>query len=121
MKKLFVSLLMALSFAPSFAGDYMKVAEKYVITEDYQRCYNVKPGYSRKDNTPWTPYCGKINNFYYEEGYEYTIMVEQYDLNQPEMTVTKTLARDNSSYYKRLQHKKDSIKAARAAAAKAGK
>ena len=121
MKKLFVSLLMALTMAPAFAGDYMKVAEKYVITEDYQRCYNVKPGYSRKDNTPWTPYCGKINNFYYEEGYEYTIMVEQYDLNLPELTVTNTLARDNSSYYKRLQHKKDSIKAARAAAAKGGK
>ena len=48
-------------------------------------------------------------------------MVEQYDLNLPELTVTKTLARDNSSYYKRLQHKKDSIKAARAAAAKGGK
>ncbi|MCQ2191301.1 MAG: DUF4377 domain-containing protein [Paludibacteraceae bacterium] len=121
MKKFLISILMTLSIAPAFAGDYMKVAEKYVITEDYQRCYNVKPGYSRKDNTPWTPYCGKINNFYYEEGYEYTIMVESYDLNQPEMTVTKTLARDNSSYYKRLQRKKDSIKAVRAAQAKTKK
>ena len=115
MKKLLISLLMSLSLLPSLADEYMKVGDKLIITEDYQRCYQVRPGYSRKDTRPWVPYCGKINNFHYEEGYEYTIYVDKYDPQAAEINVIKTLARDNSFYYKRLRAKRDSIKKARAA------
>ncbi|MBQ0029478.1 MAG: DUF4377 domain-containing protein [Paludibacteraceae bacterium] len=120
MKKMVVSLLMALSMAPSvIADEYMKVSDKLAITEDYQRCYQIKKGYSRKDNSPWENFCGKIKNFHYEEGYEYTILVDKYDPSASEITVVKTLARDNSFYYKRLKAKKDSIAKARAAKAAA--
>ncbi len=126
MKKFFFAFLMSLFAAQAFAqdeaqGGYMKVADKLVITEDYQRCYKIRPGYSRKDNAAWVTYCGKINNFYYEEGYEYTVYVQKYDPSAPEMTVVKTLARDNSVYYKRLRARRDSINKVRAAAAKANK
>lgn len=116
MKKIFIATLMLFGILPSFADEYMKVGDKLVITEDYQRCYQIRPGYSRKDNSPWVPYCGKINNFHYEEGYEYTIYVDKYDPQAQEISVIKTLARDNSVYYKRLKAKKDSIAKARAAA-----
>ena len=115
MKKIIFSILAAMSILPVSADEYMKVADKLVITEDYQRCYQIRPGYSRKDNDPWVNYCGKINNFHYEEGYEYTIYVDKYDPQAEEITVIKTLARDNSVYYKRLKAKKDSIAKVRAA------
>src|SRR5574344_971152 len=118
MKKLIFAILMVMSVVPAFSGEYMKVGDKLVITEDYQRCYQVRPGYSRKDNAPGVHYCGKSNNFHYEEGYEYTIFVDKYDPNAPEMTVIKTLARDNSFYYKRLRARRDSIAKARAAEGK---
>lgn len=55
----------------------MKVSAEKVLTEDNRRCYQIRRGYSRKDKTPWEPFCGGFSNFYYENGYEYTMHVEK--------------------------------------------
>ena len=78
--------------------EFMKVASTYTVTEDGKRCFQVRKGMSRKDanSAAWTPYCGKLNNFKFEQGYEYTLKVVKYDPNAEEMDVIKIVGRDNS-------------------------
>lgn len=98
-------------------GEFMKVSAEKVLTEDNQRCFQIRRGYSRKDKTQWEPFCGGFRNFYYESGYEYTMHVEKYDPSLDTIVVIKTIGRDNSDSYRKQQEMKR--KAAEARAAKA--
>lgn len=102
-KKLFLLVFMSLSLIGVKAQEFMKVSAEKVLTEDNRRCYQIRRGYSRKDKTPWEPFCGGFSNFYYENGYEYTMHVEKYDPTADTIRVIKTIGRDNSESYRRLQ------------------
>ena len=74
----------------SASGEYMKVAPYRVKVND-KLCYMVKKGYSRKDK--WDLYCGEISNFYHrEDGYEYALYVDKYDISSDTILNIKTLA-----------------------------
>lgn len=86
--------------------EYMKVSATPIVSEKNEQCYQVKPGYSRKDTASWVPYCGKIENFIYEQGYEYTLYVEKYDPSAEVIKVIKTIGRDNSDSFRKQQELK---------------
>jgi hypothetical protein len=71
------------------SGEYMKVAPYRVKVND-KLCYMVKKGYSRKDK--WDLYCGEISNFYYQDGYDYTLYVDKYDISSDTILNIKTIA-----------------------------
>lgn len=121
MKRIILGLLFG-SFALSAApAEFMKVSGELVLTDDMQRCYQIRRGYSRKDKSPWEPYCGKFQNFYYEAGYEYTMHVQEYNPKADTIYVIKTIGRDNSDSYRKQQElKKRRAEAAAAAAAENG-
>jgi len=99
---LFFTIFM-LSSVKAEVEQFMKVSPDLIITEDNQRCFEVKPGYSRKDSAKWVPYCGRFINFFYEQGYEYTLKVDNYDPHARVIKVIKTIGRDNiESYRKQL-------------------
>ena len=120
MKKIIMAALTCLcSISGINSQEFMKVSAEKVLTEDNQRCYQIRRGYSRKDNTQWEPFCGGFRNFYYESGYEYTMHVEKYDPTLDTIVVIKTIGRDNSDSYRKQQEMKR--KAAEARAAKAAR
>jgi hypothetical protein len=102
MKKLIMSLLLSAFILPAIPQEFMKVAADPVI-KDNKRCFQIKQGYSRKDKTTWEPYCGVFENFYYEQGYEYTLYVEKYNPQADTIKVLKTIGRDNSDSYRKQQ------------------
>lgn len=102
-KKVFAVVLMILSLTSYVqAQEFMKVSGERILVNN-KRCYQIRKGYSRKDKTPWEPFCGEFRNFYYENGYEYTMHVEKYDASLDTIKVIKTIGRDNSESYRRLQ------------------
>ncbi len=120
MKKIIMAALTCLcSISGINSQEFMKVSAEKVLTEDNQRCYQIRRGYSRKDKTQWEPLCGGFRNFYYESGYEYTMHVEKYDPTLDTIVVIKTIGRDNSDSYRKQQEMKR--KAAEARAAKAAR
>ena len=108
MKSFIVALFFIIFIFPLKAEQqFMKVHPDLIITEDNQRCFLIKPGYSRRDTAQWVPYCGKFTNFFYEQGYEYTLRVDRYDPNARVIRVIKTVGRDNiDSYRKQLAMEK---------------
>ncbi|MBR5971886.1 MAG: hypothetical protein IK017_04455 [Paludibacteraceae bacterium] len=121
MKKILLALfLVALAFDVT-PNEYMKVSPERPVV-DGQRVYMVRKGYSRRDKIDWVPFKGEFTNFYYEQGYEYTIYVKEYNTSLDSIEVVKTIARDNSeAYMKQLELKKKREARAAAKAAEAGK
>ena len=116
MKKIIAAILLG-SFALNvFPAEYMKVSPERIV-DGTQRCYKIKKGYSRRDKSEWVPFCGEFDNFYYEQGYEYTIYVQKYDPSADTIHVVKTIARDDSEAYMKqleLRKKREERKAAQA-------
>ena len=118
MKKIILSLVFGSYALSAIPSEFMKVSGELVLTDDMRRCHQIRRGYSRKDKSPWEPFCGKFKNFYYESGYEYTMHVEKYDPQADTIYVIKTIGRDNSDSYRKQQElKKKRAEAAAAAAA----
>lgn len=90
----------------AISQEYMKVSAIPVITEKNQQCLQIRPGYSRKDTARWVPYCGILENFRYEQGYEYTLYVKKYDPRAETIQVIKIIGRDNSDSYRKQQELK---------------
>lgn len=88
-------------FSQSQNGDFMKVAKKKIMVDD-KLCYSVKKGYSWKDTTKWVPYCGVIKNLYHEDGFEYSLMIDKFDILADTICVVRTIA----SYRPRRSYKK---------------
>ncbi|MCR5497693.1 MAG: DUF4377 domain-containing protein [Paludibacteraceae bacterium] len=72
-------------------AQYMKIHGELIKVND-SLCYQVRKGFSRRDTTPWEPFCGKFSNLWYEEGYEYTLQVKEYNPHADTMFVIKTVA-----------------------------
>jgi hypothetical protein len=75
----------------SASREFMKVAPYRVKVND-KLCYMVKIGYSRWHNDKWELYCGVISNFYYQDGYDYALYVDKYDISSDTILNIKTLA-----------------------------
>ena len=71
--------------------EFMKVAPYRVKVND-KLCYMIKKGYSRWHNDKWELYCGVISNFYYQDGYDYALYVDKYDISSDTILKIKTLA-----------------------------
>jgi hypothetical protein len=99
-KGFILTLFIAVFLFPAEAQNFMKVAAEPVITPNNKRCFMVRQGYSRQDTTKWEPYCGKLINFFYEQGYEYTVQIDKYDIEAPYIRVINTIGRDNSESYR---------------------
>ncbi|MFA6779447.1 MAG: DUF4377 domain-containing protein [Paludibacteraceae bacterium] len=106
MKKIILGILFGSFAFSAIPQEFMKVSGELVLTDDYQRCFQIRRGYSRKDKSKWEPFCGKFKNFYYEQGYEYTMYVEKYDPQADTIRVIKTIGRDNSDSYRKQQELK---------------
>ena len=74
-------------------GQFMKIHRERIMVND-SLCYQVRKGFSRRDKTPWEPFCGKFSNLWCEEGYEYTLHVKEYNPHADTIFVIKTVARD---------------------------
>ena len=121
MKKILLAVFLSAFLYPVNSAEYMKVSPERVVN-DAQRCYKIKKGYARRDKSEWEPFCGEFDNFYYEQGYEYTIYVDKYNPSADTIHVIKTIARDNSeAYMKQLELKKKRAERAAARAAAEGK
>lgn len=121
MKKILLAIFLGSFVASAFPAEYMKVSPERPVYEG-QRVYKIRPGYSRKDKFEWVNFSGEFDNFYYEQGYEYTIYVDKYDPSADTIHVVKTIARDNSdAYMKQLELKKKREERAAAKAAAGGK
>jgi len=79
---------------------FMRIARDFVIV-DNQRCFQIRKGYSRGDLTPWEPFCGKLANFSYEQGFEYTVRVVKYSPEAPVIEVINTVGCNNSGSYRK--------------------
>ncbi len=77
--------------------EFMRVAPTYVInTETGKRCLQIREGYdSVKESDEWTMYCGKLNNFKFVLGTEYTLKVVKFDPNAEEMDVIKIVGQNS--------------------------
>ena len=71
--------------------EFMKVAPYRVKVND-KLCYMIKKGYSRWHNDKWELYCGEISNFYHQDGYDYALYVDKYDISSDTILNFKTLA-----------------------------
>ncbi|MBO7608120.1 MAG: hypothetical protein J6T28_10975 [Paludibacteraceae bacterium] len=113
MKKILLSVILGAVSLSAFPeeGEFMKVAGDKILVDGSKRCYQIRKGHARRDMTEWTPYCGEFSNFYYVEGYQYTMFVEKYDPQADTIRVIKTVARDNSEEYFRLQKLREKQKA----------
>lgn len=99
-----VATLLLCTFAGSSqtqSVDFMKVASMKKQVDD-KLCYSVRKGYSWKDTTKWVPYCGVIKNLYHEEGFEYSLMIDKFDIQADTICVVRTIA----SYRPRRSYKK---------------
>lgn len=89
-----VATLLLCTFAGSSQTqnvDFMKVASMKIQVDD-KLCYSVRKGYSWKDTTKWVPYCGVIKNFYNEDGFEYSLMIDKFDIQADTICVIRTIA-----------------------------
>ena len=84
-------------------GQFMKIHRERIMVND-SLCYQVRKGFSRRDKTPWEPFCGKFSNLWCEEGYEYTLHVKEYNPRADTIHVIMTIARDEVQ--KKYQYKK---------------
>lgn len=99
-----VATLLLCTFAGSSQTqnvDFMKVASRKIPVDD-KLCYSVRKGYSWKDTTKWVPYCGVIKNLYHEDGFEYSLMIDKFDILADTICVVRTIA----SYKPRKTYKK---------------
>lgn len=87
-----------LCIATGFADEFMKVAD-HKVQVDGKHCYLVRKGYSWRDKAEWEPYCGVIDDFWYESGYPYTLQVDKYDLKADTIHLIKPISRSSSSSY----------------------
>lgn len=71
--------------------DFMKVASMKIQVDD-KLCYSVRKGYSWKDTAKWVPYCGVIKNLYHEDGFEYSLMIDKFDILADTICVVRTIA-----------------------------
>ena len=96
-KPLLIFLLILFTAGLCFSQDdqvqYMKIHRELITVND-SLCYQVRKGFSRRDKTPWEPFCGKFSNLWYEEGFEYTLQVKEYNPHADTIFVIKTVARD---------------------------
>jgi len=85
----------------SQSHDFMKVASRKIQVDD-KLCYSVRKGYSWRDTTKWVPYCGVIKNLYHEDGFEYSLMIDKFDIHADTICVVRTIAsyRPQSFYEK---------------------
>ena len=74
-------------------GQFMKIHRERIMVND-SLCYQVRKGFSRRDKTPWEPFCGKFSNLWCEEGYEYTLQVKEYNPHADTIHVIMSIARD---------------------------
>lgn len=116
MKKLMLTLMLGLATTSVFSedGEFMKVSGDQILVDGSKYCYQIRKGHARRDNAEWTTYCGGFTNFFYEKGYQYTMFVEKYDPQADSIRVIKTIARDNSEEYFRLQKLRKNKQAAQA-------
>ncbi len=87
-------------------GQFMKIHSERITVND-SLCYQVRKGFSRRDKTPWEPFCGKFSNLWYEEGYGYTLYVKEYNPHADTIHVIKTIARydvPKNYQYKKSQY-----------------
>lgn len=77
--------------------EWMIVGDQKIKVDD-KRCYLIRKVISRKDAVKWEVFCGGFTNFYYEEGYPYTLYVEKYDPQADTINVIKTYYRYGFSY-----------------------
>ncbi len=84
----------SLGYAQEEQRQFLKIYP-YKISVNDSLCYQVKKGYGRRDTTPWVPFCGVLDNFYFWEGYEREVIVKEYNPHADTMFVIKTLARDS--------------------------
>lgn len=120
MKKILLAIFLVAFAFDATPREYMKVSPDRPVV-DGQRVYMIRKGYSRRDKVEWVPFKGEFDNFYYEQGYEYTIYVEEYNPEADTIHVVKTIARDNSEAYMKqleLKKKREERAAAKAAAGK---
>ncbi len=77
--------------------EFMRVAPTYVINpETGRRCLQIREGYdSVKESDQWTMYCGKLNNFKFVLGTEYTLKVVKFDPSAEEMDVIKIVGQNS--------------------------
>ena len=81
----------SLGFAQEKQGEFMRLHSERIKVND-SLCYQVRKGFSRRDKTPWEPFCGKFSNLWCEEGYEYTLHVKEYNPHADTIFVIKTVA-----------------------------
>ncbi len=76
--------------------EFMRVAPTYVINpETGKRCLQIREGYdSVKESDQWIMYCGKLNNFKFVLGTEYTLKVVKFDPDAEEMEVIKIVGQN---------------------------
>ena len=101
-----------LGFAQEEPRQYMKVHGEKIMVND-SLCYQVKKGYSRRDTTPWEPFCGVLDNFYFVEGYPYTLYVKEYNPHADTIFVIKEINRSSTSeeyMQKKLKEKRMRLK-----------
>ena len=98
MLKTLITLLLlsiaSLGFAQEKQGEFMRLHSERIMVND-SLCYQIRKGYSRRDTTPWEPFCGKFSNFWYEEGEEYTLLVKEYDPHADTIFVIKKNTRSS--------------------------
>lgn len=96
-----LTLIATMLFTCVSAHEYIKVAD-HKVEVDGNLCYSVRKGYSWRDTTKWVPYCGVIKNLYHEEGFEYSLMIDKFDIQADTICVVRTIA----SYRPRKSYKK---------------
>ncbi len=116
MKRILLSVILGAVSLSAFPdeGEFMKVSGDQVLVDGSKYCYQIRKGHARRDNVDWTTFCGGFSNFFYEKGYQYTMFVEKYDPEADTIRVIKTIARDNSEEYFRLQKLREKQKASAA-------
>ncbi|MBR5375049.1 MAG: DUF4377 domain-containing protein [Paludibacteraceae bacterium] len=91
-------------------GQFMKIHSERIMVND-SLCYQVRKGFSRRDKTPWEPFCGKFSNLWCEEGYEYTLHVKEYNPHADTIFVIKTVSSvDERKLQKILKEKRMRLK-----------
>ncbi|MBO7506566.1 MAG: hypothetical protein J6T67_04210 [Paludibacteraceae bacterium] len=91
-------------------GQFMKIHSERIMVND-SLCYQVRKGFSRRDKTPWEPFCGKFSNLWCEEGYEYTLHVKEYNPHADTIFVFKTVSSvDERKLQKILKEKRMRLK-----------
>jgi len=76
--------------------EFMRVSSTLVINpENGKRCFQIREGYdSVKETDQWIMYCGKLNNFKFVMGTEYTLKIVKFDPNAEEMEVIKIVGQN---------------------------